>query len=282
MDQISRRLSARKVYTVLRYPILFVHGMGFRDSRVINYWGRIPKIFEDDGNDVFYGNQDSNSTIEDNAQTLKCRVEGIIRETGAEKLNVIAHSKGGMDMRYAISTLGLNRSVASLTTINTPHNGSKTIDKVLTLPWLIVKAIGKCSDICLSLQGNKKPNAYVVFQQFSTEYTKRFNEENPDDPNIFYQSYACVMKNSASDIVMCIPHAIVNAFEGENDGLLTPENVKHGVFKGIVRSNSGRGISHCDEVDMRRHRFTKRQGDGVSDILDMYREILQTLKDKSL
>ncbi len=267
---------------MLKYPILLVHGMGFRDSRIINYWGRIPQIFTDDGNDVFYGNQDSNGTIEDNAQALRMRIRNIIRETSAEKLNVISHSKGGMDMRYAICHLGINQYVASLTTINTPHNGSKSIDRVLKLPKPLVKAAGGCSDLWLRLQGDRNPNAYKVFLSFSTEYTNQFNKENPDDPNIYYQSYACVMKNSASDIVMCIPHAIVNLIEGENDGLLTPEGVKHGDFKGIVRSNSGRGISHCDEVDLRRRRFTNKSGDGVSDILDMYREILQTLKDKGM
>lgn len=267
---------------MLKYPILLVHGMGFRDSRLINYWGRIPRIFTDDGNEVFYGKQDSNGTIEDNAQLLKKRIEEIIRETNAEKLNVIAHSKGGMDMRYAICQLGMNQYVASLTTINTPHNGSKSIDKVLSLPKPLVRFAGFCSDCWLRLQGDKNPNAYKVFLSFSTDYARRFNKENPDDHNIYYQSYACVMKNSASDLVMSIPHAIVNMIEGENDGLLTPEGVKHGEFKGIVRSNSRRGISHCDEVDMRRRRFTKRQGEGVSDILDMYREILQTLKDKGM
>ena len=268
--------------TMLKYPILLVHGMGFRDNGIINYWGRIPKIFTDDGNEVFYGGQDSNGTIEDNAQTLRRRIRSLIRETGSEKLNVIAHSKGGMDMRYAICQLGMDRYVASLTTINTPHNGSGSIDKVLMLPSPLIRFAGGCSDLWLRLQGDKNPNAYKVFHSFSTEYAKKFNEENPDFPDIYYQSYACVMKNSLSDIVMMIPHAIVNAFEGENDGLLTLEAVKHGDFKGVVRSNSVRGISHCDEVDMRRRRFTKRQGDGVSDILDMYREILQTLKEKNL
>ena len=31
---------------MLKYPILLVHGMGFRDDNIINYWGRIPKVFE--------------------------------------------------------------------------------------------------------------------------------------------------------------------------------------------------------------------------------------------
>ncbi len=276
------RIETRKEIILLHYPILFVHGMGFRDRKIINYWGRIPKVFIEDGNQVFYGGQDSNGTIEDNALFLKSRIEQIIRETGAEKINVIAHSKGGMDMRYAICQLGMNPYVASLTTINTPHNGSKTIDKLLKMPKALVRLAGFCSDCCLRLQGDKHPNAYKVFLSFSTEYARRFNEENPDDPNIYYQSYACVMKNSASDGFLWLTHAVVHFVEGENDGLLTPESVKHGHFQGIVRSNSRRGISHCDEVDMRRHRFTKKQGEGVSDILELYRDILNTLKENGL
>jgi len=267
---------------MLKYPILFVHGMGFRDRKIINYWGRIPKIFIDDGNKVFYGGQDSNGTVEDNAQILKERIEKIIEETGEERLNIIAHSKGGMDIRYAICQLEADKFAASLTTVNTPHNGSKTIDKILGLPQLPIKLGSRCTDLWMKLLGDKNPHTYDTLKEFSTVYAHQFNIENPDKPDIYYQSYACVMNKSRGDIFMMIPHIVVNALEGENDGFLTPEGVKHGEFKGIIRSNSNRGISHCDEVDMRRHRLTKKTGEGISDILEMYREILQTLKDRGL
>lgn len=265
---------------MLRYPVLFVHGMGFRDRKLINYWGRIPKIFTDDGNPVFYGGQDSNGSIEDNAYALRERIASIISETGAEKLNVIAHSKGGLDMRYAICQLGAAQYVASLTTVNTPHNGSKTVDKILTFPQLPVKLGSGCTDLWMKLLGDKTPGTYKTIRSFSTVYAHQFEIENPDQPDIYYQSYACVMNSSSSDIFMMIPHFVVKRIEGENDGFLTPEGVRHGEFRGIIRSNSRRGISHCDEVDMRRHRLTKKSGDGISDILEMYREILQTLKKK--
>ena len=265
---------------MLKYPILFVHGMGFRDRKLINYWGRIPKIFIDDGNRVFYGCQDSNGTIEDNAYTLKERIEKIILATGAEKLNVIAHSKGGLDMRYAICQLGTAPYVASLTTINTPHNGSKTIDAILTLPQLPIKLGSGCTDLWMRILDDKAPHTYKTIQSFSTGFARQFNQDNPDEPDIYYQSYACIMNKNISDIFMLIPYSVVKMIEGENDGFLTPDGVMHGDFKGIIKSNSGRGISHCDEVDMRRRRFTKKSGDGVSDILELYREILQTLKDK--
>ena len=85
----------------LKFPVLLVHGMGFRDNKHINYWGRIPKKLEEIGCKVYYGNQDSNGKIESNGEQLAKRIKEIIDETGAEKINVIAHSKGGLDMRYA-------------------------------------------------------------------------------------------------------------------------------------------------------------------------------------
>ena len=64
---------------------------------------------------------------------------------------------------------------------------------------------------------------------------------------------------------------------GENDGLLPPEAVKWGIFKGVYRGVGNRGISHCDEIDMRRRPLSKKAGEGLSDILDIYREMVSDL-----
>ena len=50
----------------LKYPILLVHGMGFRDNKLIGYWGRIPKALEEVGCKVYFGCQDSNADVETN------------------------------------------------------------------------------------------------------------------------------------------------------------------------------------------------------------------------
>ena len=60
---------------VLNYPVLMVHGMGFRDHKYLNYWGRIPSKLEGAGCRVFYGNQDSNAAIETNAKVLADRIK---------------------------------------------------------------------------------------------------------------------------------------------------------------------------------------------------------------
>ena len=106
-----------------KYPLVLVHGVFFRDSKRFNYWGRIPKELEKNGATIYYGGQQSALGIVKSGEELAQTIRSVIESTGAEKVNIIAHSKGGLDSRYAITKLGMDKYVASLTTVNTPHRG---------------------------------------------------------------------------------------------------------------------------------------------------------------
>lgn len=266
----------------LRYPVLMIHGMGFRDMRLINYWGRIPAELQKCGCKIYYGCQDSNASIETNALHIKNRIDEILAETGAEKVNIIAHSKGGLDTRYAISTLGMGHRVASLTTMSTPHNGSKTMDILFKIPSPLIRFAGMVTDCWFRILGDRNPSSYDALLSLTTAYADKFNHDNPDDSNVYYQSYGFVMKNPLSDIFMCIPCFVVGLIEGENDGLLTPDAVKWTNFMGVFTGSGRRGISHCDEVDMRRFRLSSETGNGVSDITDVYKEAVCNLSKMGL
>ncbi|MBQ7817761.1 MAG: hypothetical protein IJ388_03080 [Oscillospiraceae bacterium] len=259
------------------FPILLVHGMGFRDNQYVGYWGRIPKTLEELGCSIYFGHQDSNADIETNGKHLSERINQILRETGAEKVNIIAHSKGGLDSRYAISSLNMGDKVASLTTIATPHHGSKTIDKLMRLPQPLIKFVCACTDCWFLLLGDKKPNTYKVLHAFTTDAAAAFNAQNPNCSSVLYQSYAFVMRKPSSDFLMWLPNLVVKCIDGENDGLLTPASVQWGDFKGVYRGVGNRGISHCDEIDLRRKPLSRKSGDGISDIVDVYREIVLAL-----
>lgn len=266
----------------LRYPVLMIHGMGFRDMKLINYWGRIPAELKKHGCDIYYGYQDSNAPVEVNAEHISRRIDEILSQTGAEKVNIIAHSKGGLDSRYAISTLKMSEKVASLTTMSTPHNGSKTMDIILKLPDFLIRIAGFFTDCWFRILGDKNPSSYKAFHTFSTANATEFNRNNPDAENVYYQSYAFVMKSAASDIFMSVPSLVVGLIEGENDGLLTPESAKWTNFRGVFRGAGRRGISHCDEVDMRRHRLSVKGKEGVSDIVDVYKGAVDSLREMGL
>jgi len=262
-----------------KYPIMLVHGTGFRDQKFLNYWGRIPAALEKQGAVIFYGYQDSWGSIEYNAGTLAENINKILKDTENEKINIIAHSKGGIEARYMISSLDMADKVASLTTIATPHHGSKTIDLLSKLPKWMYKVAAFFTNLFFRMLGDKKPDFYKVSMQFKTSYMKEFNEKNPDSPSVYYQSYAAVMKGPFSDMFTFWQNLIVGLIEGESDGLVTPESATWTNFKGILRGTTRRGISHADEVDARRMNLTKKKSEnGISDIRDFYVNMVCGLK----
>ena len=85
-----------------------VHGVFFRDFEHLNYWGRIPAELEANGAVICYGNHNSAAAVRDSAKELAERIHQIVIKTGCEKVNVIAHSKGGhegSDSTYRYCTL---------------------------------------------------------------------------------------------------------------------------------------------------------------------------------
>lgn len=79
------------------YPLVLVHGVFFRDRKYFNYWGRIPEELIRNGEAVYYGEQQSAAGTEAAAAELKERILQIVKQTGCSKVNIIAHSKGGLE-----------------------------------------------------------------------------------------------------------------------------------------------------------------------------------------
>jgi len=261
-----------------KYPILMIHGVGFRDLKWPLYWGRIPAALERTGAVLFYGQQDCWARIEDNAKTIKARIRQILEETNSEKINIVAHSKGGLEARMAASSLGMGDKIASITTIGTPHRGSKTIDKLLRAPDSLFNIASFAVDNWIGLIGDTKPDFYAVCKDFSTEYAEAFNRENPDVPGIYYQSFAGIMKSPLSDIHLSTANAVIKMIEGENDGLVSVESAKWGQSFTLLKGKTNRGVSHYDEIDFRRSPLSAKDGgEGVSDICDVYKAIVKDL-----
>lgn len=262
-----------------RYPILLVHGTGFRDLRRPVYWGRIPKTLERCGATVFYGQQDCWGSTETNAQALARRIFALTDETGCEKVHIIAHSKGGLDARAAASRYGVGDRIASLTTVCTPHRGSKTADLLLRLPEPLFRLAGFAVNHWIRLVGDVHPDFLAVCRGFSTAHMAQFNADTPDWPGVLYQSYACLMRSPGSDAAMWFASWIIGLVEGENDGLVTPESARWGQTCTVLRGEGRRGVSHLDAIDFRR---APLGGPGSLDVCRVYVELVQDLKRRGL
>lgn len=257
-----------------RYPLVMVHGVGFRDLRYFNYWGRIPGELKRNGASVYYGNQEAFGTIAYNAEDIKRRILQVIEETGCEKVNIIAHSKGGLDARYAVSKLGMAPYVASLTTMNTPHRGCRFVDYACCLPDGLYRLVARCFDCAFRKMGDKNPDFYTATHQFSTRESEHFNKEVQDAPGVYYQSYTSKMKHAFSHLLLSVTYCMIRPLEGENDGLVSVSSAKWGAFQGVFSNRYARGISHGDIIDLKREDYKG------FDVSETYVQIVSKLREK--
>ncbi|MBP5363614.1 MAG: triacylglycerol lipase [Ruminococcus sp.] len=256
-----------------KYPIIMVHGIFFRDWQYFNYWGRVPAELKKNGATVYYGKQQSARSVHDSAVELSSTILKVIEETGAEKVNLIAHSKGGLDSRYAISCLGMDKYVATLTTINTPHRGCDMVDYLLEkVPDKISNGIARKYDKLFGKLGDSRPDFMAGVHDLSAIRMKALNDEMPDSPDVSYRSFMSVMKCALSaGFPLCISYLIIKKLNGRNDGLVWEESARYGRYK-LIENNHMRGVSHGDAIDLMRENI-----DGY-DVREFYTGIVADLK----
>ncbi|MBQ3924637.1 MAG: hypothetical protein II696_03865 [Firmicutes bacterium] len=233
-----------------KYPVMMIHGLGYDDKqkqygfRTGGYWGHIPSILRQKGADVYFGCQDSNGEIKENAAQLYDTLLFICRDDNVDKVNLIAHSKGGIEARYMITHLDKGEHVASLTTIATPHHGIASSDKIGRRSKRLQKVFYHSIRTLISLDGGDWFDDYTVCDRLSADYMEVFNSLVPDMPDVYYQSYACDMKHLRKDAALALFYGIVRVLEGPNDGFVSIESAKWGDFKGVYAGERGKGISH--------------------------------------
>lgn len=264
----------------LKYPLLMVHGIAFRDWKHLCYWGRIPEVLESRGARIYFGKQDAIGSVEWNSELIAKSLDEILEETGAEKVNILAHSKGGLESRY-LANHGYADKIASITTIDTPHNGLHFVDRLMESPQWFINSVGYATNMYGKLLGDENPDALSCFDSFTTKTAEQFNLENPVPEGIYCQSYAFKCEGAFSDSLFCISYPFVRKYDGENDGMVSVTSATWANFRGVHTSPAKRGVSHGDVIDIRRHRITSyspASENEINDILVFYTGIIDELR----
>jgi triacylglycerol lipase len=210
------------------FPIVLAHGIARFDilleilskkanlpdtkaSDRFQYFKGIKTHLEAQGFRVFHPNQDFAGPVDLRAEQLKARVNEVIASTGADKVHVIGHSMGGLDARHMIVDKGMAESVASLTTIGTPHLGTILADQVIDQGGVFLLDLMRR---VINLDG---------FADLTVAACESFNKRVEDSEaknSVVYQTYA-----SAEDLHLVfaplVPSWIfIRDHEGKNDGLV--------------------------------------------------------------
>lgn len=261
-----------------KYPLLMVHGIFWRDWQIFNYWGRISKELLRNGAVIYYGNQQSAAPMEICASELKEQILHIIEKENCNKVNIIAHSKGGLDARYAISRLDAAPYVASLTTIGSPHLGCRLVDiAIKKLPQSLIRRVAKGYNAMYKKLGDAEPDFISGVNDLTTEQCSLFNEDAVDKTGILYSSYASKMSSFfGAGFPLNVGYAILRHTDGENDGFVSVESAKWGNYLGCCETKHIRGVSHGDMIDL-----TRKNIKGF-DVSEFYINIAKYLRSEGL
>lgn len=261
-----------------KYPILFVHGVFFRDTAFFNYWGRIPKELALNGAKIYYGNHQSAAPVSQSAEELAKRIKEIVNETGCEKVNIIAHSKGGLDCRYLLANTDAAHMVASLTTINTPHRGCIFADKLLSIvPEKVQNKVADTYNKTLKKLGDQNPDFMAAVKDLTASVCQDFDEKTTAPEGVFCRSVGSVLpKAKGGKFPLNLSYNLVKFFDGPNDGLVRAAAFEWGEEYTLLIPEGAEGISHGDMIDLNRHNI-----EGF-DVREFYVGLVNDLKNRGL
>lgn len=245
----------------LKYPVFLCHGYGGIAGLIRPSPLHIPCMqLRIHGIHAFAPNIVPYARIATRAELWAEKIELIKKEYGYEKVNVVGHSMGGLDIRYAISNLGIGSSVASYTSIATPHQGTSLAELVLNTPEVLREKLGDMFDwFGESIFPQTKSDAVAAVEQLTREYvTKEFNPNNPDDENIDYFSMSAAVgkgtKQPLNPIYRYQNHHIYSQ-EGINDAFVSVESATWGTHLQTAP------ISHMEQLDLQVNKERKKYVD---------------------
>ena len=276
-DILNEKRKEQKICAT-KYPILMVHGVFFRDSEKLNYWGRIPDELMKNGAKIFYGEHESAAPVAQSAAELAERIRTIVRETGCGKVNVIAHSKGGLDMRYALAHMDIAPLVASLTTVNTPHRGCIFVDYLLEkAPSSLVQRVAATYNGSFKLLGDKNPDFMAAVGDLTASACEKMNAELKMPDGVYCSSIGSRLNHAASGrFPLNISYPLVKHFDGPNDGLVAEDSFPFGENYTLLTATGKRGISHADMIDLTRENIRG------FDVREFFVQQVSALREKGL
>lgn len=232
-----------------KHPIVLVHGLlGGNHLGVQDYWGDIPKTLRDNRALVY---------IAELEQTAPSTVRGkrlvkLLERWGHGKYNLIGHSQGGIDARYVLANDP--DKVASVTTISSPHYGSKVADWIYSemksnifkrksanlLGNLVGQTVGLMNGHWYrqDFEGAIKSLTTKGMQKFNRKYPVGINDHS--DANFDVKLYSFGSDSTAEDDVhdalgFLIEHIGDKVYQDKNnDGLVGVDSMKFGTWLGVV------------------------------------------------
>ncbi|MEM8560418.1 MAG: lipase [Bacteroidota bacterium] len=228
----------------LRHPLLLMHGFGAMANlfqcgvlhdEAMHLRGR--------GVLAYAPHVNPYDTITVRAEAWAARLEDILRETGAAKVNVITFSSAGLDARVMAEDFGLADRMASVVTVSCPHRGSALPAFVLNSPgWLRRPALAVMHTMGASAYESVPPQVQAGLGELTPEAVlRRFDPERPLPSPIYCASVSSRAGKGAPVAIqyvpLMVPNQILYRLAGVNDGIVPTASMAWGDHLGTISAD---------------------------------------------
>jgi len=234
----------------LKYPVLLCHGYGALASVVKpSPMHEVCMYLRQHGIIAFAPNIVPYAKIETRAEQWVVRILQLRDKYKFEKMNVIAHSMAGLDMRYALLHSDIHQHVASLTTLATPHLGTSLAELILNTPGKVRDKLGEVFDwFGNSMYPKGESDAVGAVRQLTRQYIQEeFNSAHADRPNIKYYSYGASVGKGTDHPLNAIyryQNQYIFDHEGPNDSFVSEESARWGKYIKTIP------LSHLEQIKL--------------------------------
>ena len=227
-----------------RYPVVLMHGFGAlantaqggvlhaeaMDLRTRGVLAYAPHVNPYD-------------TVDVRAVAWADRLGRVLDETGADKVNLVGFSSGGLDARCLVSEMDWAAQVASLVTVATPHRGTALARFVLDRPSRQrALAVGAMDFVGRAAYETAAPRVEVALAELTPEaVAARFPEATI--PGVWCASFAARAGKGATSRMYppLIPaNRILYSLSGLNDGIVPTANAAWGDDLGVLDADHAR------------------------------------------
>jgi len=240
----------------MTYPIILAHGIARFDVLAreiaaleigvgsgdddLHYFRRIASTLRDRKFVVYHSDVPFAAAVKVRAAQLRANIESVRARTRAAKVHIIAHSMGGLDARHMLFDGQKDRvhdTVASLTTIGTPHLGTSFAD------WGVRHARELFH--LLEFAGIQSLDG---FRDLTRDACGTFDARAAgfeDSCGVLFQTVVGTQSLTRIFAPLQVPWFIIDAEEGPNDGLVPAPSAE---WRGRSQSIRRIDADHLNQV----------------------------------
>jgi len=213
-----------------QHPVVLLHGLlgfvrrGLSRMFSFSYFQGVEEALRDAGMRVHAVPLPASAGVASRAEALAAAIDAL----PYDRVNLVAHSMGGLDARWYVGRLGGDRKVASLVTVSTPHRGTTVADwgcrrvgRALAA-WRLFDAIGVDRQ---------------AFDDLQRDACAERNAALLGGPEVPTFSFGAARPWWAIAAPLQVSYRMLQRAEGPNDGLVSVHSARWGESWGTLEAD---------------------------------------------